>query len=370
VFKLSRNPRHLTALLGAAVAAATSLTLSQTLPAFASQSLPRSHIVLPNALAVDVAAQTVTLPLERGRAGNETVWYIVTDSSNASDAKARGAVFAPLIANVGAGCPACVEHVHTSNGELSFAGAPDFSKKRTFAAGPTGFPPKAAAPGATAPSTYSPFIRIGNAATIINAPIVATGTGPFDVTTHSNTHDRVVAIDTAKKTVTLLLAHGFASGRSVLYLSTEATDPGVATIERATFVPSLGNAKAGSVPIFVVANGPAGASPQGLAYAALDGKLNEDATSSNSSSLRAPMNVLATFPVGPTAGGYTPLWSANVGAWSAAAVAAHENLQLTSPAAFTRAVAAKTLTGPGGKAFGPIGVLVNCPVVAFIDESP
>jgi hypothetical protein len=82
------------------------------------------------------------------------------------------------------------------------------------------------------------------------------------------------------------------------------------------------------------------------------------------------MNVLATFPVGPTAGGYTPLWSANVGAWSAAAVAAHENLQLTSPAAFTRAVAAKTLTGPGGKAFGPIGVLVNCPVVAFIDESP
>ncbi len=47
------------------------------------------------------------------------------------------------------------------------------------------------------------------------------------------------------------------------------------------------------------------------------------------------MNVLARFPTGPAAGAYTPL-----------------------PA------------GPGGKACGPIGVLVNCAVVAFIDESP
>ena len=367
VFDRPGTIRHFSA-LGASVAIAASLAFSQTLPAFGSQPLPRSHVVLPNAVAVDVAAQTVTLPLERGRAGSETVWYVVTDSSNASDAKARGAIYAPLIANVGAGCPACVQHVRSLNGEVSFAGAPDFSKKREFAAGPTGFPPKTAAPGATARATYSPFIRIGNAATVVNAPIVATGTGPFDVTKHSNTHDRVVAINTARKTVTLLLVHGFANGRRVLYLSTEATDPGVATIERATFVPSLGAAKAGSIPIFVVANGPTDTKPQGLAYAALDGKLNEDATAANSSTLRAPMNVLASFPVGQTAGAYSPLWSANVGAWSVAAVAAHKNVQLTSPAAFTRAVAEKTLTGPGGKPFGPIGVLVNCPVVAFIDE--
>ncbi len=366
----SEQLRLLFRLRAATIVAAAWLALLLNAPAAGAQSLPRTKIALPNALSVDVAAQTVTLPLQRGRVGRQTVWYVVTDSSNAADAKSRGAIYAPLIANVGAGCAACVQHVTSSNGELSFAGAPDFTQKRVFEPGPTGFPPKAASPGATATAAYSPFIRIGSSLTVINAPIVATGDGPFDVTTHANTHERVVAIDTAKKTVTLLLVHGFANGRPVLYISTEATDPGVATIERATFVPSLAKATGGTIPIFVVANGPAGANPQGLAYAALDGKLNQDATAENASTLRASMNVLATFPAGAGAGAYTPLWAANLGVWSTAAVAAHENVQLTTPAAVTQAVADKKLTGPGGRPFGPIGVLVNCPVIAYIDESP
>ena len=173
-----------------------------------------------------------------------------------------------------------------------------------------------------------------------------------------------------KKTVTLLLVHGFANGREVLYISTEATDPGVATIERATYVPSLAKATGGTIPIFVIANGPTGAKPQGLAYAALDGKLDEDATANNTSTLRASMNVLATFPTGAAAAAYTPLWSANLGVWSDAAVAAHENVQLTKPQQFADAASRKELTGPGGKPFGPIGVLVNCAVVAYVDRAP
>ena len=325
--------------------------------------------MLPNAISVDVAAQTVTLPLLRGRAGSETVWYVVTDSSDKDDAAKRGAIYAPLIASVGSDCATCVQHVSEKNGEIQFKGAPDFSKTREFTPGPTGFPPKSAAPGATATSAYSPFVRIGSSATVINAPIVATGTGSFDVTKHTNTHERVVAIDTAKKTVTLLLVHGFANGREVLYISTEATDPGVATIERATFVPSLAKA-GGTIPIFVIANGPTGAKPQGLAYAALDGKLNEDATAENASTLRASMNVLASFPTGAGAAAYSPLWSANLGVWSDAAVAAHKNVQLTKPQQFSDAATAKELTGPGGKPFGPIGVLVNCAVIAYVDEAP
>ena len=329
-----------------------------------AEPLSRAKIVLPSAISVDVAAQTVTLPLFRGRAGDRTVWYVVTDSSDKSDADKRGAIYAPLIANIGTDCVPCVQHVTESHGEISFNGAPDFSKTRAFAPGPTGFPPTSAAPGATASSAYSPFIRIGDSSTVINAPIVATGSGGFDVVKHSNTHDRVVAIDTLKKTVTLLLVHGFFNGRNVLYISTEATDPGVATIERATFVPSLGKATGGTVAIFVVANGPTGSKPQGLAYAALDGKLDEDATIENASALRASMNVLATFPKGSGAAAYTPLWTANLGVWSEAAVAAHKNVRLTTPDAFAAAAARKDLTGPGGKAFGPIGVLVNCAVVA------
>jgi hypothetical protein len=356
--------------LGAAVIA--TFTVSTAGRALAD-TLPRANIVLPNALAVNVSAQTVTLPLHRGRAGGNTVWYIVTDSSDKADAAKRGAIYAPLLANVGSGCSACVEHVSEREGEIAFAAAPDFAPARTFTPGPGGFPPQAASPGATATSAYSPFITIGSSTTVINAPIVATGDGDFDTVTHKNTHDRVVAIDVAKKTVTLLLVHGFANGKPVLYISTEASDPGVATIERATFVPSLAKATAGKIPIYVVANGPwtgAAATSQGLGFAALHGKLDEDATSANSSDLFASMNVVATFPTGSGAAAYTPLWDANLGFWTDAAIGAKHDVQLTTGAAFAAAADAKQLTGPGGKAFGSIGVVVNCPVVAYIGGAP
>ncbi len=136
-------------------------------------------------------------------------------------------------------------------------GAPAFGPKRSYVASATGFPPTSAMPGATAGSGYTPFLKIGSA--IVNAPIVATGNGPFDVRTHADTEDRVVAIDTVKKTVTLALVKGFFDGKRVVYLSTEASDPGAATVERATYVPAL-KARAGIVPIDVVANG----SRQGL----------------------------------------------------------------------------------------------------------
>jgi hypothetical protein len=40
----------------------------------------------------------------------------------------------------------------------------------------------------------------------------------------------------------MLLAHGFESGQPIVYLSTEASDPGAATVERATYVPLLNHA--------------------------------------------------------------------------------------------------------------------------------
>ena len=83
---------------------------------------------------------------------------------------------------------------------------------------------------------------------VYNAPIVATGDGPFDFIHHTNTQDHVVAIDTTPDydidgpEVTMALAHGFDSGKPILYLSTEASDAMAATLERATFVPLLANA--------------------------------------------------------------------------------------------------------------------------------
>ncbi|HYZ16817.1 MAG TPA: hypothetical protein VE591_10470, partial [Candidatus Acidoferrum sp.] len=199
----------------------------------------------------------------------------------------------------------------------------------------------------------------------------AVGDGPFDVVRHSNTAQRVLALDPAAGTVTLLLADGFAGGKRVFYISTEASDPGAATIERATYDPVLAKSAASArLPIYVVANGQTGrtnAKAQGLGFVALDGGLTESATASNSAGLLTSRNVLSSVPASGAnaAASYTPLWDVYVGAWTKAAAQGHRDVQLTSAAAVMHAVSAHEMTGPDGKAFGPVGFVVNCPVIAI-----
>ncbi len=52
-------------------------------------------------------------------------------------------------------------------------------------------------------------------------------------------HDKVVAICPKEKTVTLRLTVGESFNKPVLYLSTEANDPLVASLETATYTPGL-----------------------------------------------------------------------------------------------------------------------------------
>jgi hypothetical protein len=202
----------------------------------------RASALLASAVAVDVGRAAVTLPLRHGRSGGVDVWFVVTDSSNATDAAERGVNFAPRLADIEAVCPDCVAHVRSFGGELIFNGA------RT-----------------------------------------ARGQDP---------------------------------------------------------------------------------APQGLRYAALDGGLALPATAADAPALRASMNVFGSFPTGPDAESYTPLWSANVGMWTAGAVAAREVTRLTSPREFTNAAARGLLTAPDGAPFGPVGVAVNCPVVAYLESAP
>ena len=327
-------------------------------------NLPSGNIALKSAIAVDPARNTVVLPLYKGAAHGETVFYILADSSNESQAKLLGLNYAPNIGQAytqrGSGTPKA----------LTFSGAPDFKPDRVYDPSKTGFPPVEAKPGAVADGDYSPFVKLADGTTL-DAPIVATGTGPFDVTTHRNTADRVLAIDSAHNTVTILLARGFFNGSQVLYLSTDASDPGVASIERATYTKNLANSSPSSEqPIVALANGQTGVTnpqAQGLAHDALDEHLSQDAVDANSDAFGSPLNVLATFSLGPTAAAYTPLWAADVGVWSQSVVAAGQNTRVTSVGqAFTLADR-KEITSPDGKQFGPAGFVVNCPVVAFID---
>jgi hypothetical protein len=76
---------------------------------------------------------------------------------------------------------------------------------------------------------YSPLVQLPDGA-VLNAPQLANGSGRAD---------KVTAIDPAHKTMRYALTDGLSRGSSVVYISTDASDPGAATIENVTFTPSL-----------------------------------------------------------------------------------------------------------------------------------
>ena len=165
--------------------------------------LPRDHLTEESAIQVDLSKETVRLPLYKGNAGGETVWYVLLDASDQGIAHDLGVNYAPKLGNLAIGCPECVQTVtldapspqqnRFGQAIVNFQGAPDFSPTRVAEPGPNGFPLARFQPGAVARDGYSPFIRIAGSPTVYSAPIVATGDGPFDVVHHTNTADRALA---------------------------------------------------------------------------------------------------------------------------------------------------------------------------------
>jgi hypothetical protein len=255
------------AVLGTVASAGTNVTPSQGGGlGQASGLLPRNHLTLESAIQVDLSKETVRLPLYPGvvHAGTShagKVWYVLLDASDAGVAHDLGVNYAPKLANIGIGCPACVQTVTHTNpapaqnpfgpGVVNFAGAPDFSPARIATPGPNGFPLAKFTPGAVAGPGYSPFIQIKGSNVVYNAPIVATGNGPFDVVHHTNTGDRVLGIHIAGKSkpgqfaeswADMLFIKGFDAGQPIVYLSTDAGQPLTAVLERSVYVPALNNA--------------------------------------------------------------------------------------------------------------------------------
>ena len=169
--------------------------------------LPRDHLTLESAIQVDLSKETVRLPLYKGKANGQTVWFVLLDASDEGLADDLGVNYAPKLTNLAIGCPECVQTVTLEaptpaqnpfgQAVVNFAGAPDFSPTRVATPGPDGFPLAAFEPGAVAGPGYSPFIRIEGSPVVYSAPIVATGDGPFDVEHHTNTGDRVLGVHIA-----------------------------------------------------------------------------------------------------------------------------------------------------------------------------
>jgi hypothetical protein len=379
--------------------------------------LPRDHLTEESAIQVDLSKESVRLPLYKGKANGQTVWYTLLDASDQGIAHDLGVNYAPKLGNIGIGCPDCVQTVTLDSPSpdqnkfgqavVNFQGAPDFSPTRIADPGPNGFPLVKLQPGAVAGTGYSPFIRIAGSQTVYSAPIIATGDGPFDVVHHTNTGDRVLGIHIAgpsapgqyaESWVDLLFVKGFDAGQPIVYISTDAGQPLTSVLERSTYVPALDKAAynggddfLGSARerLFGFINGQSGADnkqSQGFVHLAKDGHVSEDASAENAAlidALRKGGDLLNVFGDFPTlddprhSQAYSPLWDAQLGLWTDKAVKQGLNkrqidevqvfnLAATRPDLLTGVDPATGKPAP----YGAVGVDINCAVIGFIDKAP
>ncbi len=384
--------------------------VSETVPGQTSGVLPHNKIILASTVQVNLSHHSATLPLHKGRFHHTPVWFVITEASDEGAARDLNVNFAPKLANLGIGCGACVQDVIQTAPRgnkfgpavTHFRGIPDFSPTRLLKAGPNVFPPAVAKPGAVGGPRYSPFIQFRGSKTVYNAPIVATGTGPFDVVRHSDTADRVLKMNPAKKagpgqyyapSVELLIINGFDSGQPILYVSTEASDAATATLERATYVPLLKRTSSvggddfvasGRERIFPFVNGQTGLNnpqAQGLAHLIADGHASEDASLRNKALISAlrrggdALNVQGDFPTLSDPHrkfAYSPLWEAQFSQWTNKAIRLGRNTRQTDEFKILNLAARRPdlITGPEGVPYGSTNVLINCPVVAFTAKMP
>jgi hypothetical protein len=379
--------------------------------------LPRDHLTVESAIEVDLSKESVRLPLYKGKANGETVWYVLLDASDSGIAHELGVNYAAKLGNLAIGDPQAVQTVTLESptpaqnkfgqGVVDFKGAPDFSPTRIADPGPNGFPLAKFQPGAVAGAGYSPFIRIAGSQTVYSAPIVATGDGPFDVVHHTNTGDRVLGIHIAgaapqgqyaESWVDLLFVKGFDAGEPIVYISTDAGQPLTAVLERSTYVPALDKAAynggddfLGSARerLFGFVNGQTGednTESQGFVHLVKDGHASEDASAGNTALIDALrnggdlLNVFGDFPTESDprhAQAYSPLWDAQLGLWTDKAVQQGLNTrQIDEVQVFNLAATRPDLlTGidpATGKPapYGSIGVDINCAVIGFTDKAP
>lgn len=321
---------------------------------------------------VDTAARIVTVPLYRGEMARtgESVWYILTDTTDEGNAQGLGLNFSSKL-NYAATGRGVRNATLMRDGLLVFdAGEVDFAPERRVEAGGPGlraFPPSVAGPGSVGDASYSPLVKIRNAGGhVYNAPVIAMGVsadelaiaGAAGAVDRSVVHDKVVAIDMEAETVTLGLTAGFSFGRPVLYLSMDTSTDGTAALEGATLAPGLQDIEVGNDDsafsaverIFVFTNGHTDCDNphrQGLAAAINDGE--------------TPFNVLGGIPTVAT--DYSPLWDVNLGEWTQNAIARGIRARLIDEFQVLSFAEFGFLTGPDGAEYGSVGAIVNCPIV-------
>jgi hypothetical protein len=317
------------------------LTLGVTLPAVpAFADGGRTQFI---ASAHENGDGTVTYPLHRGTSHGQTVYYVITDTSNGNLSSRLGVNTSQKLAN--AANTAAVQKVSVNSaGSVDFPATVDFSPTRSVVGGSTGFPPTTAEPGAIGETGYSPLIQLPDG-TIENAPQVANSSGRAD---------KVVDLDSQGMHVRYRETDGFSGGKAVKYTSFDASDRGAAALENSTFAPALNAAPSldddsthsSRASLAAFTNGQTGASNpnrQGLNSAILDGL--------------DPLNVLRW---NPSQGRYSPLWDVHLAQWSASVVPTRQ----TDYGDILGLVEHGAIGGFPGGAFQASNFIVNCPIVS------
>jgi len=316
-----------------------------SMTALADSSIETRRLFVASAVE-NSAEHTVSLPLHRGISDGKSVWYVILDASSDTAARQYGVNRSDKLRN--AKGTVAVQKVTVTDGVIQFPATVDFSPERIVVPGPAGFPPAAVQPGATGNPGYSPLIELPDG-TLLNAPHIANESGQAD---------KVVSVDTSAGRVVYKETEGYANGKEVYYVSTDASDFAAAALEGVTFAPQLNAApfaggdgsNSARATLVGFVNGQTGVDNpqrQGFSSALLDGL--------------DPLNVLRWTP---NQGRYSPLWDVNLAEWTAAAVAKGKNLLQTDVGSAFDLAKSHLITAPGGGAFKASGFIVNCPIIS------
>ncbi|MCL9997920.1 MAG: hypothetical protein NBV68_00920 [Erythrobacter sp.] len=331
-------------------------------------------VVLMKSAHIDLEKGTATLPLRRGKLPNGTpVWFILTDSTDENISDLQGLAYSPKLAFALTGKATRRARIEM-DGTFSFAaGSVDFKPALSVTPGSANapFPPKAFQPGSVGDADYTPLVYVENSAKsiIYNAPVISQASeaelnamcaGKVDYT---KVHDKVAAICPRDGTVTIKMTLGFTFDKPIMYLSTEANDPLVASLENATFTPAmkdmpfaLEDASPGESAerIVVVVNGPTGKDNphrQGL-VSALSGE-------------GGPLNVLGGIPTINL--DYSPMWRLFPAVWTEEAIQKGYRYRMTSALQAAEMSHRGFIKSLDGGDFRAVGFIVNCPVVYRIN---
>ncbi len=334
--------------IGAGLILSTICVLSIA-PAFAknTHAQDQNHTVFVSSAKENADFSQVTLPLHKAVSHGQTVYYVITEASNAGLATQLGVNTAAKLANA-KGTAAVQQVTGSIDGQLSIPATVNFGGTRVVQPGATGFPPAAATPAATGEDGYSPLLELPDG-TVINAPQIANASGQAD---------KVVSIDTTNNTVVYRETNGFYNNHAVHYVSFEASDVTTAALEDVTYAPALNTAptpgdvgfQSARAGIIAFTNGQTGADNpqrQGLSSAILD---NND-----------PLNVIQKIP---HEADYSPLWDVYLTTWTQQAIDAGQNLRQKDFDTVSMLGQQGQVTSFGGQAFGPAGIVVNCPVIS------